>query len=174
MWNKFWNDEAGAIISPPWAVSSILETTALGYVYESLADNAWYDANCAGRGLLPERGATGERGTPVTTDEIGRTEPESGVSIGSDPVTVGVTPEGAVFIDETPVAEADLVAQLTARGVNGTEDRIFLRGDTSANYGAVMRVMGLLSAGVDLRNGQRDMHLVRAQERFNAQPAMLR
>jgi len=63
------------------------------------------------------------------------------------PVTVGVTPEGAVFIDETPVTEADLVAQLNALGVDGTQDRIFLRGDTSANYGAVMRVMGLLSAG---------------------------
>jgi biopolymer transport protein TolR len=65
----------------------------------------------------------------------------------ADPVTVGVTPEGAVFIDETPVAEAELIPQLTALGVNGAEDRIFLRGDTSANYGAVMRVMGLLSAG---------------------------
>ncbi|HEY0034829.1 MAG TPA: biopolymer transporter ExbD [Devosia sp.] len=65
----------------------------------------------------------------------------------ADPITVGVTPEGAVFIDETPVSEADLVAQLTSMGVNGAEDRIFLRGDTSANYGAVMRVMGLLSAG---------------------------
>ena len=65
----------------------------------------------------------------------------------ADPITVGVTPEGAVFIDETPVAETDLVAQLTSMGVNGAEDRIFLRGDTSANYGAVMRVMGLLSAG---------------------------
>ncbi len=65
----------------------------------------------------------------------------------ADPSTVGVTPEGAVFIDETPVAETDLVAQLSALGVNGAEDRIFLRGDTSANYGAVMRVMGLLSAG---------------------------
>jgi biopolymer transport protein TolR len=65
----------------------------------------------------------------------------------ADPVTVGVTPEGAVFIDETPVTETDLIPQLAARGVNGAEDRIFLRGDTSANYGAVMRVMGLLSAG---------------------------
>ena len=63
------------------------------------------------------------------------------------PVTVAVTPEGSVFIDETPVAEADLVNQLNALGVNGAEERIFLRGDTSANYGAVMRVMGLLSAG---------------------------
>jgi biopolymer transport protein TolR len=65
----------------------------------------------------------------------------------ADPVTVGVTPEGSVFIGENPVQEADLVAQLTAMGVDGAEDRIFLRGDTSANYGAVMRVMGLLSAG---------------------------
>ncbi|MBU1337021.1 MAG: biopolymer transporter ExbD [Alphaproteobacteria bacterium] len=65
----------------------------------------------------------------------------------ADPVTVGVTPEGAIFIDETPVAETELVAQLNTMGVNGAEDRIFLRGDTSANYGAVMRVMGLLSAG---------------------------
>jgi biopolymer transport protein TolR len=65
----------------------------------------------------------------------------------ADPVTVGVTPEGDIFIDETPVSEADLTTQLAALGVNGAEDRIFLRGDTSANYGAVMRVMGLLSAG---------------------------
>ncbi|MDB5614016.1 MAG: tolR [Devosia sp.] len=65
----------------------------------------------------------------------------------ADPITVGVTPDGAIFIDEDPVSEAQLTAELTARGVNGAEDRIFLRGDTSANYGAVMRVMGLLSAG---------------------------
>jgi biopolymer transport protein TolR len=65
----------------------------------------------------------------------------------ADPVTVGVTPEGAVYIDETPVAETDLINQLNALGIDGAEDRIFLRGDTSANYGAVMRVMGLLSAG---------------------------
>ena len=65
----------------------------------------------------------------------------------ADPITVGVTPDGAIFIDEDPVTEAQLTAELTARGVNGAEDRIFLRGDTSANYGAVMRVMGLLSAG---------------------------
>lgn len=65
----------------------------------------------------------------------------------ADPITVGVTPDGQVFIDNDAVPEGDLIAQLTQRGVNGAEDRIFLRGDTSANYGAVMRVMGLLSAG---------------------------
>ena len=29
--------------------------------------------------------------------------------------------------------------------MNGTEDRIYVRGDTTANYGAVMKVMGVLS-----------------------------
>ena len=62
------------------------------------------------------------------------------------PITVSVTPEGALFVDEEAVSEADLVSTVTAMAVNGTEDRIFLRGDTSSNYGSVMRVMGLLSA----------------------------
>ncbi|MBJ3786864.1 ExbD/TolR family protein [Devosia sediminis] len=60
------------------------------------------------------------------------------------PITVAVTPEGAIFVDETPVTEADLVA--TVGTLATVEDRVFLRGDTTANYGTVMRVMGLLSA----------------------------
>ncbi len=60
------------------------------------------------------------------------------------PITVAVTPEGAIFVDETPVTEADLVT--TVGGLATVEDRIFLRGDTTANYGTVMRVMGMLSS----------------------------
>ena len=62
------------------------------------------------------------------------------------PVTVSVSPEGTIYVGEDEVAEADLVAALNAQAVNGTEDRIFLRGDTTANYGSVMKVMGILSA----------------------------
>ncbi|WP_172124115.1 MULTISPECIES: protein TolR [unclassified Devosia] len=69
------------------------------------------------------------------------------LSSQTQPITVAVTPEGAIFVGEDPVSEADLVATVSQQAVNGTEDRIFLRGDTTANYGAVMRVMGLLSAG---------------------------
>ena len=61
------------------------------------------------------------------------------------PITVSVTPEGAIYIGESPVALADLIAQVAALAVNGTEDRIYVRGDTTANYGAVMKVMGALS-----------------------------
>ncbi len=60
------------------------------------------------------------------------------------PITVAVTPEGGIFVDEAPVNEADLVTTVT--GLATPEDRIYLRGDTTANYGTVMRVMGLLSA----------------------------
>jgi len=60
------------------------------------------------------------------------------------PITVIVSQEGAIFVDDTPVSEAELV---TLVGTLATpEDRIFLRGDTTANYGTVMRVMGMLSA----------------------------
>ena len=62
----------------------------------------------------------------------------------TQPITVAVTPEGAIFVDETPVTETTLIS--TVSGLATPEDRIFLRGDTTANYGAVMRVMGLLSA----------------------------
>ena len=64
----------------------------------------------------------------------------------TQPITVSVTPEGTIFVDEDQVAEGELVNTVTAMAVNGTEDRIFVRGDTTANYGSVMRVMGLLSS----------------------------
>jgi biopolymer transport protein TolR len=63
----------------------------------------------------------------------------------TQPITVAVTPEGQIYVGEDVVAEADLIPTVTALAVNGTEERIFLRGDTSANYGSVMRVMGILS-----------------------------
>ncbi len=63
----------------------------------------------------------------------------------SQPITVSVTPDGQVFLADEAVALDDLVERVAALAVNGTEDRIYVRGDTSANYGAVMRVMGTLS-----------------------------
>jgi len=62
------------------------------------------------------------------------------------PITVSVDPGGSIFVDETPVSEASLVSTITGLTTGGTEDRIYVRGDTTANYGSVMRVMGLLSS----------------------------
>ncbi|KQW78239.1 protein TolR [Devosia sp. Root413D1] len=61
------------------------------------------------------------------------------------PITVSVTNEGAIFLGDNAVTLEDLTAQVAAVAVNGTEDRIYVRGDLAANYGSVMQVMGALS-----------------------------
>ena len=61
------------------------------------------------------------------------------------PITISVTPVGDLFIGDQPVALEGLVAAITAQAVNGTDERIYVRGDQTANYGAVMKVMGVLS-----------------------------
>jgi biopolymer transport protein TolR len=62
-----------------------------------------------------------------------------------NPVTVSVNNDGGIFVGDAPVALADLVATVNAQATNGTEDRVYVRGDLSANYGSVMQVMGALS-----------------------------
>jgi len=63
------------------------------------------------------------------------------------PTTISVSPDGSVFInDEKTATPLDgLVDKVLSLAVNGTEDRVYVRGDMSANYGAVMEVMGALS-----------------------------
>jgi len=61
------------------------------------------------------------------------------------PITVSITDSGAIFLGDQPVALENLITQVAAQAVNGTEDRIYVRGDLAANYGAVMQVMGALS-----------------------------
>ena len=62
-----------------------------------------------------------------------------------EPITISVTNEGAVFLGDQPVLLADLIARVNEQATNGTEDRVYVRGDLAANYGAVMQVMGALS-----------------------------
>ena len=63
----------------------------------------------------------------------------------SEPITVSVTPDGQIFLGDEPVGLEVLVERVAAAAVNGTEDRIYVRGDGAANYGTVMQVMGTLS-----------------------------
>lgn len=63
-----------------------------------------------------------------------------------EPLSVSVDTEGRVFLQDTEVAVDDLVAQLSAIAEAGYDERIFVRGDRSVDYGTVMRVMGRLNA----------------------------
>jgi biopolymer transport protein TolR len=69
-------------------------------------------------------------------------------ALGQDrePLSVTVKRDGSIFLQNTPVAEQELVAKLTAISGNGYDQRIYVRGDKSVDYGRVMEVMGLLSA----------------------------
>jgi biopolymer transport protein TolR len=63
-----------------------------------------------------------------------------------EPLTVSINGKGEIFLQETLVKQEDLVARLLAISENLTARRIFVRGDRSVAYGAVMEVMGSLNA----------------------------
>ncbi len=69
-------------------------------------------------------------------------------ALGQDrePLSVTVKRDGKIYLQNTPVAEDELVAKLSAISANGYDQRIFVRGDKAVDYGRVMEVMGLLSA----------------------------
>jgi biopolymer transport protein TolR len=71
----------------------------------------------------------------------------------SDPITVTVSPDGLIFMDTDQVAITDLAGVINTLTEGNTEERIFVRGDNAADYGAVMRVMGLLSGAGYTRIG---------------------
>jgi tyrosinase len=115
-------DDTGTKLSTPWMVNEVLETTSakLGYVYEQLADNAWFEANCAHLGPLPAGPPEGGPGTPVPTLELGKNAPEGGIAIGASPVEIPVTleqPEAG----GTPVAISGRPLMLTIEGIEGTD-----------------------------------------------------
>ena len=69
-------------------------------------------------------------------------------ALGQDrePLSITVRRDGTIFLQKEKVPQAILVEKLTAISANGYNQRIFVRGDTQANYGKVMEVMGLLAA----------------------------
>ena len=64
-----------------------------------------------------------------------------------EPLTISVQADGTVSIQETPVAEGELIAKLTAIAAERQDDKIFLRADGSIPYERVVQVMGALNNG---------------------------
>ena len=64
-----------------------------------------------------------------------------------EPLSVTLTADGRLMIQETEVARADLVPQLRAVVAERADDRLFLRADGAIPYEQVMQVMGALNAG---------------------------
>ena len=65
-----------------------------------------------------------------------------------EPLAISINVKGQVFLQNTEIKLEELVPKLKAitdaRG--GAEERIYVRGDKSVDYGTMMRVMGRLNA----------------------------
>lgn len=63
-----------------------------------------------------------------------------------EPLTVTVNAEGEVYLQETVVELPELSARLLAIAEGGYDERVYVRGDRSVDYGTIMNVMGTLSS----------------------------
>ncbi len=77
----------------------------------------------------------------------------------TQPITVSVNPKGEIYLQETPIAIDEIVPKLQAIATTGYNERIYVRGDTTAAYGVVMKVMARISAA-----GYKNIGLVTLQE----------
>ena len=71
------------------------------------------------------------------------------LSQDNEPLTVSVTVDGKVFLQDKEIQVDDLIPKLKAisEARNGSlNDQIYVRGDKKVDYGTMMRVMGRLSA----------------------------
>src|ERR1700744_2672638 len=69
-------------------------------------------------------------------------------ALGQDrqPLSVTGKRDGSIFLQNTAIAEDALVPKLEAISANGYDQRIFVRGDKSVDYGRVMEIMAEISA----------------------------
>jgi biopolymer transport protein TolR len=81
------------------------------------------------------------------------------MNVDTQPITISVNKDGEIFLQELPVPIDEIVAKLQAIATTGYNERIFVRGDTNAGYGTVMKVMARISAA-----GYKNIGLVTLQE----------
>ncbi|MFN3685966.1 ExbD/TolR family protein [Salinarimonas sp.] len=64
------------------------------------------------------------------------------------PIMLSIDASGRLFLDESEIFEAELIAALDAASADeGKEARIFVRGDRAVDYGRVAQVMALVAEG---------------------------
>lgn len=77
----------------------------------------------------------------------------------TQPITISVNETGQIYLQETEIGLAEIVPKLEQIAQTGYEERIYVRGDRTADYGTVMKVMARISAA-----GYGNLGLVTLQE----------
>jgi biopolymer transport protein TolR len=64
----------------------------------------------------------------------------------NEPLAISVSSDGKIFLQDTEVALDEIVPKVSAIAKAGFDERIYVRGDQSVDYGTVMALMGRLNA----------------------------
>ena len=84
-------------------------------------------------------------GVPI---DLPQTQAASLDQADKEPLAISVNTKGQVFLQNTEVKIDELVPKLKAiaEARGGNDERIYVRGDRTVDYGTVMKVMGRLNA----------------------------
>ena len=63
------------------------------------------------------------------------------------PITLSIKSTGQVFLGEAELKDDEIVPRLTASARQGTDERVFVRGDKRVDYGRVAQVMSIVTGG---------------------------
>jgi biopolymer transport protein TolR len=91
-------------------------------------------------------------GVPV---ELPKTAAASLPTEQEEPLTVTLTLDGVMMIQNTEIQPSEMIAKLRAIAAERKDNKVFLRADGAIPYEQVVQVMGALNAG-----GFRDIGLV--------------
>ena len=78
--------------------------------------------------------------------ELPRTSAAALPSEPEEPLTVALTADGRILVQNEEIARAEFIPLLRAVSAERASDRIFLRADGAIPYEGVMQVMGALNA----------------------------
>lgn len=81
-------------------------------------------------------------GVPVDLPQAEKAKP---LTVDKPPITITINNDGKVFLQNDEVKVEDLVPKLGAIAKDGLDERIYVKGDRTASYGAIMQVMGTIS-----------------------------
>ena len=94
-------------------------------------------------------------GVPI---DLPKTEAKA-LNSDTQPITVSISKGGTVYLQETEIPIEEVVPKLQAIAQAGYNERIYVRGDKTADYGTVMNVMSRISYA-----GYKNLGLVTEQE----------
>jgi biopolymer transport protein TolR len=94
-------------------------------------------------------------GVPI---ELPRTAATALPTEAEEPLTIAMTADGQILVQNSPVAREEVIPLLRAVASERSSDRIFLRADGTIPYEGVMQLMGALNA-----SGFRNIGLVTEQ-----------